>query len=241
MSQSRSSEKLPFASGWVRRVERNIFPLSEEKSELIKAMREWLYHGVMNDLHENERGGADEERWADCELCDHPNIRYQFEIKNQHNQNSLLIGSECITKFDGGIQVVDTDGNLVSGEAAKRKVDQDRNKLIQAAQTRSVINSIIKIGQQDDKFDFEGFVKQYQNKGSFTPKQIALLEWKLNENGISHKPGYFKMSMRKNAHKDQLEKMEDWKLRKIWRYLSPHQKKWVQEMRRKQGRPEKEK
>ena len=43
-----------------------------------------------------------------CHLCDHSNIRYQFEIVNKQNGNLLLIGSECIKKFN--IEVVNDEG-----------------------------------------------------------------------------------------------------------------------------------
>lgn len=43
-------------------------------------------------------------KWVDpqggkCELCGHVPIIYQFKIKNKHNHNTLVIGSECILNY----------------------------------------------------------------------------------------------------------------------------------------------
>lgn len=117
---------------WLTRIKNNIFPLSYERKDIRKALKEWEYYGEMYDTEDTSE---------DCQLCDHPNIRYQFEITNIINGNILLIGSECILRF--GIGVVDDEGKILNSEDAKRKVRSDRKRLVEEAKAKSVINSLI--------------------------------------------------------------------------------------------------
>lgn len=76
---------------WAQRAARNIIPLSIEKTNLAAALHEWRYEGGFYDREATD---------ADCELCDHPDIRYQFEIRNQFTDAKLQIGSECINRLE---------------------------------------------------------------------------------------------------------------------------------------------
>src|SRR6266511_1614525 len=119
-------------AGWAKRAAENLLPLSEERDELAVALKEWVYSGDMDDL-ESER--------SSCGLCEHPDIRFEFEIVNRQNGNALLVGSECIKKFE--IPALDDQGRLLTGIAAKRKVNTDRRTLIRKAESRSVITSLL--------------------------------------------------------------------------------------------------
>lgn len=90
---------------WAERAAANLLPLSKEKSDLANALREWRYTGDFHDL---------EAPIENCQLCDHPDIRYQFEIRNLLTGNTLLIGSECINRF--GIAATDEEGRLARTE-----------------------------------------------------------------------------------------------------------------------------
>jgi hypothetical protein len=87
---------------WISRSADNIFPYSENKKNISSALTEWMYTGEMHDL---------EKPTGTCELCNHPDIRYQFNIKNTHNHNELIVGSECINKFE--IKSFDDKGSLL--------------------------------------------------------------------------------------------------------------------------------
>ena len=104
---------------WAERSAANLLPLSEETSNLKAALHEWVYSGEMYDLTEPIET---------CELCEHPDIRYQFKIVNTLNGSELLVGSECITKF--GILAVGESGELLNQAESRRKVQQDRRFLI---------------------------------------------------------------------------------------------------------------
>jgi hypothetical protein len=56
---------------WKSRSEANLLPLSIEQRWLARALLEWLYNGEMYDL---------EYPCETCELCEHPDLRYQFKL-----------------------------------------------------------------------------------------------------------------------------------------------------------------
>ena len=138
---------------WASRAAANLLPLSEEKENLRTALKEWFYTGEMHDLKEAEKI---------CQLCDHPNIRYQFLIENSYTFNSLWIGSECITKFK--IQAIDESGLVLDHEQTKEKVHRDKRKLISDAKEKSMINSLIALASEDDDFEIENFIGYYKKK-----------------------------------------------------------------------------
>jgi hypothetical protein len=109
------------AMNWMQGVVQNLLPLSEEDADVKAALAEWQYTGYTHDL---------EEAYEDCRLCGYSPIRYQFEIENHHNANTLLVGSECITRFQ--ITGLDEYGDPLDVEETRKKVTRDRQKLIAA-------------------------------------------------------------------------------------------------------------
>ncbi|MFD0388811.1 hypothetical protein ACFQ4K_14990 [Tistrella bauzanensis] len=107
---------------WAQRAARNLLPLSREQSDLAVALREWRYEGGFHDLEAPNE---------DCELCDHPDIRYQFEIRNRFTDTRLQIGSECINRF--GISATSDDGEDLDAAGTRKKVSRDRRALIEEA------------------------------------------------------------------------------------------------------------
>lgn len=207
---------------WFTNVGTNIFPLSIEKTELKTAMSEWQYRGNTYDLEKPDEH---------CELCNHSDIRFQFEIVNKHNNNNLLVGSECIKKFDG-IAVLDADGNILSTEEANQKVDHDRRKLVTDAKVKSLLNSLIELSRQDEDFDIESFIADYQQRGAFTPRQLSTLFWRLKKYQVPHNKSCFKIYIRRERDKEALLELKDFQLKSIWNALSQSQKEFVMEKRK---------
>ncbi|PAD74814.1 hypothetical protein, partial [Paenibacillus campinasensis] len=169
---------------WLERVQVNIFPVSEEQCDIRKALNEWVYQGDMYDVEIAEET---------CELCDQPHIRYQFEIVNLLNKNTLQIGSECIKRFDIG--VVDSKGTLLTSEEAKKKVNKDKNKLITDGKVKSVMNSLINLARLDEEFEIESFIKYFKENNAFTPKQLSTLIWRLEKYKVEHNKSHFKLTI----------------------------------------------
>lgn len=212
---------IPLNSIWLERVKANIFPVSEEQINVIRALGEWVYQGNMYDVEIAEET---------CELCDQPHIRYQFEIINTINSNTLQIGSECINRFKIG--VLDDKGVQLSAENAKKKVNKDRNKLVTEAKVKSMINSLVSLSRVDNEFDIESFIKYYKENGAFTPKQLSTLIWRLEKYNVHHIKSHFKLTIKKNKDKEQLLNLAAFKVKQIWECLSNSQKDFYTEQQR---------
>lgn len=69
-----------------------------------KVRKELLTKSVSQDYDTAKKEWGIHKKWVDpkggkCELCGHVPIIYQFQIKNKHNANELVIGSECILNY----------------------------------------------------------------------------------------------------------------------------------------------
>ncbi len=80
---------------WITVATQTLLAKSAQANDFNKAKEEWFVTEKVFDsylLQCNELPA--------CELCHHEKIRWQFEIQNKINKNTLLVGSTCITKFD---------------------------------------------------------------------------------------------------------------------------------------------
>lgn len=203
---------------WTERVGETLAPLGIEQHDVLKMLREWYYTGNAYDL---------EAPIDDCELCSHPEIRYQFEIVNQYTANELLVGSECIKRFR--ISALDESGKRLGQYASHQKVNRDRNKLISNARQKRTINTLVELSMIDEDFDITSFIDYYRDREAFTPKQLNLLIWRLTEHSIEFKKADFRLIIRRNREKDQLRQMPDWQIKQIWECMSSAQRDWYRQ------------
>lgn len=203
---------------WKVRSEANLLPLSIEQSSLYRALLEWVYTGEMYDLGSPH---------ATCELCEHPDLRYQFKIVNKYNGNELLVGSECITKFR--ITAVDESGNALGRDESRKKVARDRRCLIMSSKNKRQINALLRLAAVEHDFKISSFIDYVQDRGAFTPNQLSLLLRKFRQHGIEHDPRDFKVIIRRGREQTQLLEMPEWKRQQLLPALSPTQKKWLAE------------
>ena len=204
---------------WIQGVKNNLLPLSDNKIEIDVALKEWLYTGEAYDLE------ADTET---CELCGYPSIQYQFQIENFITRNVLLVGSECIKKFQ--LRAIDNTGHILNLKKTQRVLSKDRRRLISDGKTKHVINKLVELSTHDTNFNFDNFIKYYKERKAFTPKQIDLILWKFDEYKIDFKPSNFKMTIRRKREKKQLQDMDDWKINRIKKCLSPSQRAYLKKI-----------
>lgn len=204
-------------SRWLKNVKENLLPLSKEKIDVKKSLQEWFYYDNFHDL---------EDAIEDCELCGYEGIRYQFEIENKETKNTLLVGSECVKRFQ--ISGVDSDGNVLDQEDTRKKIDKDRRTLVFEARTKRVIRNLVELSQKDNDFDdIDSSIEYLQERGAFSPKHLLFLLWRLEKNNIKINKKDYKMTIKRNREKDQLlYEMKDWQIKKIWAVMSPSQKEW---------------
>ena len=203
---------------WAERSAANLLPLSVEQRRFPIALREWVYGGDMYDM-ETPNGT--------CELCGHPDIRYHFKIVNQQNGNEMLVGSECINRF--GISATDPLGNILNSEESRQRVNRDRRFLVTEAKKRKLINTLVELAGVEEQFNIQSFISYVMERDAFTPEQLAVLFWRLDQHHIEYTPTDFKLTIRRDREKAQLRRMPAWKIGKLWGALSISQRRWVQE------------
>lgn len=209
---------------WASRAAANLLPVSREQHDLARALKEWRYTGEFFDLDTPS---------ADCELCDHPDIRYQFQIRNLFTGEPLLIGSECINRF--GITATDEEGRTLDAEGTRKKVASDRHKLIEDARRRRVIAALVALAHTDQEFDIRSFIDYLQDRGAFTPKQLSLLLWRLDRKGVPHEPKDFRLSIRRNREKSQLLALKDFELERMKPCLTSIQRNYLDRAQRRKA------
>lgn len=203
---------------WSERAAKNLFPLSRNQAQLKMALSEWAYTGDTFDLEATN---------GTCELCDQPNLRYQFQIENRFTGHDLLVGSECINRFE--IRAKGSSGQILDTESSRKRVNRDRRSLISDARKKRLIETLVELASKDSEFSILSFIDYVQERGAFTPNQAGLLIWRLNRCRIKYNKSDFKVIMRRNREKDQLKHMADWKLKQLWPVLTSSQQTWVLE------------
>lgn len=206
---------------WLVRVKKRVFLVSQEKSDITKALAEWRYSGEVNDLGLGR---------AECELCGKADIRFQFEIINTINSNQLLIGSECITRF-GPIQVIDEKGQAVLGAKVSQKIARDKRRVISQAKIKKALNILIELARKDSQFKLDHIAGYYEAHTALHPRFLNFVLWRLEVSKVPHDKKLFKLKIRTKNEQTDLLVLEDWKVKRMWECLSSDQKKWYKARR----------
>lgn len=206
-------------SAWIEAVERNLIPLSKSQ-RLNEALEEWYYTG------NNEDYEAPEER---CQLCEQEDLRYHFEIENHRTHGVLWVGSKCIERFS--IRAMGPHGHLLDVDESAKVVRADRAKLIKSAEEKAVRRLLTELKEQDEKFPIESLQAYYETRGAFTPNQLALIVWRLQENDLSGRGFGLKMTIKRDREKSQLHSMKAWQLKRLLPYMTTAQRVWIAKRR----------
>lgn len=191
-----------------QRVADNILPLSIA-SDLPEAFKEWYFTEYTID-HESPN--------EECKLCDQEELRYHFEIKNKHTKHTMMVGSQCILKFQ--LQVYE-NGNLLNVKGAKKKLESLKAKM----RLESCIKALAKVARIENNDILHNALNFYQKNNYLTPKFAFVVLWRLQKNKIDHSPSFFKINLRKDKYKSDLKHMELSRVQLIWSALSSSQRK----------------
>jgi len=149
-----------------------------------------------------------------------------FEIKNLHTANTLLVGSECINRFN--IAATDEEGRTLDADGTRKKLANDRRKLVDDARRRRLVNALVALAHVDGDFNIHSFIDYLHKRDAFTPNQVTTLLWRFDRHGIDHNPRDFKLTIKRGREKAQLAKMSDWQLQRILPCLSPSQRTYLE-------------
>lgn len=199
-------------NGWIARAMNNLFIKSEEKENFTKARKEWLYNG----LEDNEFCEAE------CELCNHEEIRYEYTIVNSLNNNLMVVGSECIKKFtdDFKTDFYDTEGNLVNEQRLTKDKKEYFKKVLNEALDRRLVNS--------NSIFLKSIAEQIKNDGKLTPNQLKSLHNfypTLDEMGKRAFKSVVSVSLRREREQEQIAKLSQNDLEFVAQFMTPQQRK----------------
>ncbi|EOA3415413.1 hypothetical protein FAD87_RS14490 [Enterococcus hirae] len=205
-------------TGWLEHAKSNLLPLSEDKNNFFKAKKEWIYVGLFDN----------EEADFDCQLCGHKEIRYEYTIINKMNQNKMIVGSSCITKFiehmaETHEHLYDTLGDTVTVQRVEQdKVDYWEKILFEALDSRFF------------RTEFQqSITKQIIKDGKLTINQAKCLRSfydTLNQNEKTAFRKIVSIRLRKDNHKDQYKDLTALEKRFVLKLLNTQQKKRMREL-----------
>src|SRR3546814_17433990 len=118
-----------------------------------------------------------------CELCGQQELRYHFEIENDETAGSLLVGSECIKRFE--IAGIDEQGQRLDARDTGRLVDRHRRGLVEDARKQRVMTALLKLGRKAPDFDAQNFIPFVEDKGALTPTPVAMPFWPHGSAGVA--------------------------------------------------------
>jgi hypothetical protein len=214
-------------NAYERNSRKNIFLLSEEKEDFILALREWHFTGeILTDIDAE----------MICELCEHKDLKYQYQIVNKI-ENSLLVGSSCIAKFD--IYVQDEEGKEVTEHKEAYLIKQAKKKYIKDKLAKLTLTKpsgkIIgtrepNIGKEYHKVNLDESCKQWHEGGEKLDARILnYLFMRFEEEGISYEKGSFEISLKGNDAKNKLLSLRDYQYERIKGSLTTQQRKYYEE------------
>lgn len=196
-------------SEFTRFVCTSILPRSIAQT-LPRAFREWRF--TENTI---DHGGPIET----CQLCGKEKIRYHFEIGNEQTDENLWVGSHCILKFDVAVM----DGGIkLSPEKAKQRLD----KLTKRMQYEACLKALFELTEKEPQNAIlSGALERYKRDGKLTPKQAAVVFWRVAFHQVENNASFFNVEMKTNQHIEDVRNMESRRLHLFWGALSTSQRK----------------
>lgn len=176
---------------WLQNAKDNLLPLSLNKFDFFEAKKEWMYAGLFDNDNANFH----------CQLCGHPEIRYEYTIRNRFNNNEMIVGSSCIIKFIDHLSLTqeflsDADGYQVTYDRLKEDKHTYWKKIL--------FNAL------DDRFNNGDFQKsitfQIKNDGRLTVNQARCLRQfynSLSQNEQTAFRNIVSIKLRGDIHKEQ--------------------------------------
>jgi len=187
---------------------RNILPLSVSQF-LPEAFKECYFTGYTYDY------GKPVET---CQLCEKEELRYHFQIMNSLTEKALMVGSQCILKFD---VAVFEDGLKLDRKEAASKL----NRLVGEMRLTSCLQALEKVADSENNDILRNAVRFYRNYHYLSPKQAFVVLWRLKKHQIDHNPSFFKINLKNSKYRHDLETMSSDRLKLLLPALSASQRK----------------
>ncbi len=195
---------------WAQTVTRNLLPLSVADT-FEAAMQEWAATGDC-EIREEADGT--------CELCEHEDIRYEFEITNDLNGNRMeAVGSKCITKF---IRLFDGEVEILGESNKDAYLARRARQALDAMRRDKAWGVLLAISRKNTDFPAAHLFESWE-KGH-TIKQLWWILSAGKHASIQVDIGLFNAAFRRERYRDQVRETPPWKYAKIRPALSSAQR-----------------
>ncbi|MCB0032997.1 MAG: hypothetical protein KDE51_03170 [Anaerolineales bacterium] len=196
---------------WSEISQENLLSRSQEQEDFLAAIKEWKHTGeVIDHLEPIEI----------CQICEHPKLRYHYEIENRITKAILQVGSSCIEKFN--IAVYDSEGNELFGKAKTKQLKEElKNK--QQEMMLEPLRVLYKGSTEGERETIEWYVDEFKDRNGFSPRNLLNVFKSMNERSIEYIPHIYKVVVRSDEDKEELYSMSDEEKELIWSSLSTSQ------------------
>lgn len=203
-----------FMNHWLETSKKNLIPLSEA-DDFYAALKEWSFTGEVLDHDDDDE--------IKCELCEHPELKQHFRIKNKNTNRELLVGSSCILRFDE-IEILDSFNVLIQGSEERRS---HLEKALKERLLDSMLEPIRKLWRLETKNQYliGNFGKALKDGYGLSPIELLFLFERLQAEGISYNPRRYKLSLRHHEEQAQLARFKPDQVSMIKLAFSTQQRK----------------
>jgi len=210
---------------WVKTAEFNLLQHSVNQSGYAAAKNEWR---VGDQVIDNYGDDADfTEDSPSCELCEHEDLRWQFEIINRENNNKLLVGSTCIKQFD--IAIVNADKTLILGEDRDKVLQKRIDEQKKENNYNELLEKLRILWKKDlkNRKKIEEIAKRWKVEKKFDPRDGYFIRFRLNLHGMPLDRCRMEISLRSTENKMQVVQMTKDEISILEEVLTSAQKKAV--------------
>lgn len=92
------------------------------------------------------------------------------------------------------------------------------------------MTALMRLGQKALDFDAWDFIDFVDDKGAFTPNQVAMIFWRLDSAGIAYRPTDWKVRMRRDSDLGQLRTMKPAAFKRVMAALTAPQRQRIAEI-----------
>lgn len=190
---------------WIERATANLLQYSTYQGpgqpSFTRLMHEWEMTDGFNDLEDTS---------GICELCDHPDIRYQYEVRNRYMKIHLWVGSTCILQF---VPLYEDYVEVTDPEDKARLLTRITTRLINEARERRAIRLIGKLAEIDDRFTGSNWERDW--KKGYSVKQLQMIAIGAKKAGFTFKAADFQINTKRGRYVEQARELELWQYQQL--------------------------
>ena len=177
---------------------------------------EWEHYGTVIDSKDTDKNEK-------CALCGKQGLRFQFEIINKKNESIMVVGSECIKKFD--VPIIDDEGNVVEKSDVDAHLDLNIMKVKKYASIKSLRKLYKSCPKKTDKEFIHEIVKKNtdKNKIMLSPRQAKWMISLFEKYQVRCHFDGFGLNSYSRMYKDHLMEMTDGVKNKIMNIMTKNQ------------------